>query len=109
MSDMKKKQVRRFEGQVVRIGLDDHSQAFARVLEEPLFAFYDKKYLRSESPNLEEICKLPIAFRLWVMNYAVTKGAWEVIGRVPLTSDLKIRKASSLSNSSARNVNSSFA
>lgn len=89
MDNVKKKKVRRPEGQIVRIDLKDGTQAFARVLEEPLFAFYDRVYRRDESPSLEEICSLPIAFKIWVMNYAVTNSVWEVIGRVPLSPSLK--------------------
>lgn len=86
---MKTAKPRRLEGQVVRIDLKDGTQAFGRVLEEPLFAFYDKLYRQSENPEVEEICSLPIAFKIWVMNYSITRGVWNVIGRVPLTPDLR--------------------
>jgi hypothetical protein len=31
------------------------------------------------------ISDLPVAFKLWVFNYAITKGGWPVIGTRPLT------------------------
>ncbi len=89
MTAEKKKKVRLLEGQVLRIDLNDGTHAYARVLEEPLVAFYDELYRGNQEPPIEEIVTLPIAFKIWVMNYAITKGIWSVIGRVPLALDLK--------------------
>jgi hypothetical protein len=86
---MKKKRIRRLEGQVVRIDLKDGTQAFARVLKSPLFAFYDELFTLNENPSIEEIIALPIAFKIDIMHYAITSGIWEVVGRVPLSEDLK--------------------
>lgn len=89
MTIKKKKRVKLLEGQVLYIDLNDGTHAYGRVLEEPLIAFYDKPYQGGQAPLIEEVVALPIAFKIWVMNYAVTKGIWPVIGHVPLTPDLK--------------------
>jgi hypothetical protein len=80
---------RRLEGQVVKIDLKDGTCCFARVLKRPLFAFYGKLYNINDSPSLDEICILPIIFKIDVMTYAISREIWQVIGRVPLTDDLK--------------------
>lgn len=85
---MSKKKRRRKEGDVVRIALGEE-WAFGRVLREPLIAFYDFK--AKEVPSMSEIVEHPIAFKLWVMNYAVTDGDWPVVGNVPLTPELEER------------------
>lgn len=84
---MKTKQRRR-EGDVVKIQLKN-GWAFGRILREPLIAFYDFK--TNEIPRITEIVKHPVAFKIWVMNYAVTDGDWPVIGRIPLTPELQVR------------------
>jgi hypothetical protein len=86
---MKAKRVRRAEGQVVKIPLGDGSWAYGRVLEEPLVALYDKRYLDADEPSIDEIVSLPVAFKIWVMNYAITKGGWPVIGKLPLSAELR--------------------
>lgn len=80
---------RRLVGQVVKIDLKDGTCCFARVLDEPLFAFYEKRYGLNDDPSIEEICNLPIMFKLWVMNYVISREIWQVIGRVKLTDNLK--------------------
>jgi hypothetical protein len=84
-----KKKIRRREGQVVKIDLGA-TKSFARVLEEPLFAFYDREYDLENEPHIDDICSLPIAFKIWVMNYAITRGLWEVIGCKPLEVELNV-------------------
>lgn len=84
---MTRKRQKRRIGDILKIDLGDGSLAFARVLEEPLIAFYD---LRADVPiAVERIIQSPIAFKIWVMNYAVTSGEWPVIGHAPLDEDLK--------------------
>lgn len=84
----KSKKVRRRLGDVVAIPLDDASYGFGRVLAEPLIAFYD---LRSgEIPSLDTIVAAPIAFRVCVMNSAVTGGTWPVLGNAPLSEELLV-------------------
>lgn len=68
----------RTEGDVVRIDLGGGWRAYARVLREPLLAFYDLK--TNQDPAIEAIVSSPIAFKIWVMNSAITSGRWSVIG-----------------------------
>jgi hypothetical protein len=73
-------------GDVVLIDLGDGASAFARVLEEPLMAFYGARY--EGAPRLNETVVAPVIFKVCVMNHAVTSGRWRVVGHVPLTEDL---------------------
>lgn len=49
-------------------------------------AFYDFK--AHEVPPVEAIVVKPIAFKTWVMKYAISDGDYQVIGHLPLTPDL---------------------
>jgi hypothetical protein len=84
---MAKRQTRK-PGDIFKIDLKDGKCAFGRVLENPLYAFYD---LQAEiTPDLDHILSRPILFKVWVMKYAITKNIWEVIGHLPLESNLEI-------------------
>lgn len=82
--DKKRQQWR--QGDIVKIPLDNNEWGFGRVLESPLMAFYDYKSI--DIPPLEEIVSKPIAFKTWVMKYAITKGDFSVIGYIPLSPEL---------------------
>jgi hypothetical protein len=79
------KRVRRREGDILRIDLGDGSHSYAQVAEEPLIIFFDGRF--TEEQPLERVSRLPVLFRLTVMNYAVTRGIWPVIGHHPLAAD----------------------
>lgn len=83
------KKVRRKPGQFVEIDLGDGSAAVGRVLAEPVMAFYGRRFRRGQNWDLEEIAREAIAFRIPVMNHAVTSGQWRVIGAAPLSEELK--------------------
>jgi hypothetical protein len=74
-------------GDVAKIGLGDGEWAFGRVLKKPLMAFYNLKAV--EPPPIETIVAAPVAFKVWVMNYAISDGDWSIIGNLPLTPDLE--------------------
>lgn len=82
------KSARRTPGQFVEIELGDGFKAFGRVLREPLFAFYDYLTPADTAPALSVLAEQPVAFRLMVMNHAVTRGRWRVFGALPLTPEL---------------------
>ncbi|WNG21438.1 hypothetical protein F0U63_47110 [Cystobacter fuscus] len=83
----KRKRIRRVEGAVVSIDLGDGTHGFGRVLERPLFAFYD---LRGERiPPIEEIIAKPVLFKICVMDHAVTAGTWPVVGSSPLEPSMR--------------------
>lgn len=79
---MKSKRQRRLVGGVVRIKLDKTWHTYGRILEEPLFAFYDSR-VKSEI-NAESVVERPILFKIWVMNHAVTSGRWPIVEVFPL-------------------------
>lgn len=83
------KKVRRKLGQFVQIDLGDGFVAVGRVLAEPVMAFYGEPFRQGQKWNLEELDKVPVAFKIPVMNHAVTSGRWPVIGTAPLSEDLK--------------------
>jgi len=80
---------RRIPGQIVEIALGQGKKSYARVLNEPLLAFYDALFEASDNPSMKEIIGLPVVFKINVMNSAVTGGRWPIIGRADLTRDLQ--------------------
>jgi hypothetical protein len=74
-------------GDVLRISLENGSFAYGRILDEPLMSFYDLS-TRTEV-SLSEILGSPVLFRVWVMNQAVKRPTWEIIGSEPLDDNLK--------------------
>ena len=79
---------RRKNGQVVRIELGQDTHSYARVLDRPSFAFYDRAFGKDDRPDLNEILALPIAFTLWVMDYVFSEYRWPVIGWAELDPSL---------------------
>jgi hypothetical protein len=69
-------------GDVLEIDLGDGWHSYARVSTDPLVLFYDLK--TKDSIDIEEIVRLPIAFRIWVMNDDLRSGTWKKIGCLPL-------------------------
>lgn len=74
-------------GSIVEIPLLNGRKGYARVLKNPLMAFYAIQSERSLSPA-EILCQ-PIAFKVWVMNSAISSGRWSVIGQAPLEAELE--------------------
>ncbi len=85
---MAKKKIPLQMGDIVKINLGDSSFCFARVLVEPLIAFYDMKSI--VVPEIMTIIASPILFKVWVMNDSVTSGRWPIIGSLPVDANLKI-------------------
>lgn len=73
-------------GAVVRIDLGGGPFAFGRLLESPLIAIYDLKH--RGIPEIDEVISAPIAFKVWVMKYAINDGDWPIIANVPLDARL---------------------
>lgn len=75
---------RRKVGNVLRIELAQDQHAYAWTLPEPLVAFFDIQELgRNTALAIEELVRSPIAFRIFVMNSALTRGPWTVVGFSP--------------------------
>ena len=70
--------MKRKDGDIVKIKLKNGKFCFARVLKEPLMAFYDKIW--DNTPELREILESKVLFKVWVMENAITSGRWPVIG-----------------------------
>jgi hypothetical protein len=83
-----RKRIRRRVGDVVCIPLGDEQYGFGRVLQEPLFAFYD--FRNTRVPPISKIVESRVIFKIWVMNHAVTSGRWPVVGSAPLEPELAI-------------------
>jgi hypothetical protein len=77
-----KKKIEAFIGDIIEISLGEENFGYARILKNPLIAFYaidSKKQLGNE-----EILKSKVLFRIWVMNSAVQSGRWKIVGHAPL-------------------------
>jgi hypothetical protein len=81
----KQKRVKPKVGDILRIDLDADHHAYAQVAGNPLIIFFEGNFT-SDLP-IEDIPNLPVAFSLWVYNYAVEKGVWPVIGHRSLTAE----------------------
>ena len=81
------KRQRRKSGDIVEIVVNN-KKYFARVLEDPLFAFYDIQVELDVQVLCEDIIMKPILFKIDVMKYAITSGRWKVIGNLSLSDDL---------------------
>ncbi|WP_421579586.1 Imm26 family immunity protein [Shinella sp. M31] len=79
------KRVRRRIGDILRIDLGGGQHCYAQVSGEPVIVFFDGIFARAIS--IDDIPMLPVAFRLCVSNYVITKGVWPVVGSRPLTSE----------------------
>jgi hypothetical protein len=84
------KRQKRRRGDVVQIHLGDGFHSYARVLEEALFAFYDSR--TTDDWPIDKIIACQILFSIAVMNHAVTRGRWKIIGHLPLDEALLVAR-----------------
>jgi hypothetical protein len=71
-------------GTVLAIAMGDGRFAFGRLLRPPLVEFYDLAVEDLDDIDVDEIARAPVAFRIWVMDKAVSGRSWKKIGAVPL-------------------------
>lgn len=76
------KRQKRVPGDVVRVDLGSGIHTYARVLNEAQFAIYDCK--TEQELGVDAIVASRILFFVAVMDYAVERGMWMVVGHVPL-------------------------
>jgi immunity protein 26 of polymorphic toxin system len=69
------------------VPLGDDTYGYGLVLKDPLFAFFDFRSTMPPPP-VEEVVRKPVAFRVCVMRYVITKGLWPVIGHVDVPAQL---------------------
>ena len=93
LGETRPKRTRRTEGSIVKIPLTSDKVAYGLVLTEPLVAIFDRQFDERDEPDPSVLLDTPIAFKLMVMNYAITGGRWIVIGRLPLPDHLRMPPA----------------
>ena len=71
----------RVVGDIVQIDLGDKQHAYAQVLSDGAFAFYD--YIGPEELSISQIVLRPILFMVAVMDHAVKRGRWIIKGHAP--------------------------
>ncbi|MEO9341137.1 Imm26 family immunity protein [Mesorhizobium sp. SB112] len=81
------KKVRKAEGDIFKVPLDETYHTYAVSLLHPLFGFFDARTSKEIEP--EEIEKSAIIFSVWVMDYAAKDGLWTKIGRTENFLDYK--------------------
>ncbi|MEM7182195.1 MAG: immunity 26/phosphotriesterase HocA family protein [Spirochaetota bacterium] len=79
---------RRTIGSVVQISLVEGYFSYARVLQEPFFAF-DDIYAKEEITDLDQITSSPILFITSVSTTAITSNRWLKIGKKTLEESLQ--------------------
>jgi len=89
MSPARKGGTRLPAGTVVSIEYEPGRECFAMVLEDPLVAFFDYSTERNTQTPISEIVGKPIAFKIWVMKYAITGKLWPVVGQGPVPTELQ--------------------
>ena len=69
---------KRTPGNVVAIPLEEGGFGFGIVTTPTLIGFYD---IKCETPDMpDNLDNIPILFSLWVMDYAIGKNHWQIIG-----------------------------
>lgn len=76
-------------GAFVRVPIDDTYHTYSRIINKLVYAFYDFK-TTSENPNLEQIERANVLFKLIIHISAINKGGWRIVGVRELPEDLKI-------------------
>jgi hypothetical protein len=84
---MQRKLIKRTLGDVVKIPLGDGTHAYARVLPEASFAFYDSR--GTEDLPIERVIDLPVLFYAAAMKHAIKTGRWPIVGHIPLDNRLR--------------------
>ncbi len=74
-------------GAVLEVDLGGGQHAYARVLRDASFAFYD--LVAEETPLLAQITSRKVLFIVGVYDHAVTKGRWRKLGAEPLPKSLE--------------------
>lgn len=72
---------------VVAVPLGDGTYAYAQMLDDPEYAFFDCR-TADELPPAAVVAR-PVLFRLWVMRSAHTTGRWTKVGAAPIPEPLR--------------------
>jgi hypothetical protein len=82
------KRQKRVVGDVIEIPIADGFYAYAITLSEATYGFYDLRV--KKRPSLALITSCTILFRVAVMDSAVTKGRWVVVGHSKLSPEQEV-------------------
>ena len=74
-------------GNVVEISLEDGSRAYGVVVQDPLMAFTRMTW--EARPEVSERLFEEVAFRVWVMQYAIGKRGWPIVGHIELNEKIE--------------------
>jgi len=74
-------------GNIVEIKLTD-GFSYGAIVNEPLVVFFNALF--DKRPKLEEILEKPVAFKIWIMNRAIGKNGWPIVGNLKLPAELMI-------------------
>ena len=74
-------------GSVVQIALGERTLSFGRLLDRPLFEFYDLRVVDTSQFEPSTLTQAKVIFRIDVMDSAVLSGRWPVVGFLPLTDE----------------------
>lgn len=72
-------------GSFVLVPLKNLQFGIGRVLKDSLMSFYSKAF--AETPKIGDLTNLPVAFKIFVMDRAVTSGRWKCFGHSPLSNE----------------------
>jgi hypothetical protein len=74
-------------GNVAEIEIPGPFYCYGIVIASPLMGFFD---IRSDKHlTCDLLSGKPLAFRVWVMKYAIGKNGWKIIGQLPLSDEMK--------------------
>ena len=89
MTNKEVKQQRRTVGSIVKVPLEEGFHTYARILRGTSYAFYDCR-TKDDLDNLSKIISTPVLFIISVQNFAITRGRWLKVGKVPLEESLLV-------------------
>jgi hypothetical protein len=72
----------------VRIALADDVFAYAQMLTQPEYAFFDLRDAGTTAASI--VVTYPVLFRLWVARDAHSSGRWQKVGDAPLPPPLRL-------------------
>lgn len=81
------KSKKRKVGDLVKIPLGDGMHTYAHVLQEASFAVYDCRV--ADELAVEQVVGRPVLFFVAVMDHALKKGRWTIVGHSPLDDRLR--------------------
>jgi Immunity protein 26 len=79
------RRVKKKEGDIFRVELDESRHSYAVALKHPLFAFLD--IMTDSELSVNSIENLKVIFAVCVMDYATKSGIWDKVGHTEVFKD----------------------